>query len=187
MSIARFSIRSIAFVVFLVAANCALLMPISGYCPLGYLFGVFGMLPMANILAVACYRNLSRRTARRPFFAGFALTGALSVVLWFNVCMAADEYRLTAFNTWMSRTIFEISFLHDIANSINIAFAHDLFFLIVYLSFLTLLTTVPQLLLAVFAGWVARRFFAALTNIGGVQTRASSPDFPSWICQPREQ
>jgi hypothetical protein len=179
MSIARFSIRSIIFAVFLVAANCALLMPISGYCPLGYLFGVFGVLPMANILATACYQNLSRRTAGRPFFAGFALTGAIVVALWFNVCMAADEYRLTAFNTWMNRTIFEISFLHDIANSINLPFAHDLFFLIVYLSFFTLLTTVPQLLLALFAGWVARRFFAALTSRRRVAIDATMPTAPA--------
>jgi hypothetical protein len=162
MSIARFSLRSVIFAVFLVAANCALLTPISGYCPLGFLFGVFGVLPMANILAIASYRNLSRRTAGRPFFAGFALTGALLVVVWFNVCMTAPEYRLFAFNTWMNQVLSDISFLHDIANSIDIAIAHDLVFLIAYLSFFTLLTAVPQLLLALFIGWVARRFTAAL-------------------------
>ena len=161
MSIARFSIRTIIFAVFLVAANFALLKPISGYCPLGFLFGVLGMLPMANILAIACYRNLSRRTAGRPFFASFALTGSLLVVVWFNVCMTAAESRLIAFNTWMNRTIFGMSFLHDIAFSIDSAIPHDLFFLIVYLSFFALLTAVPQLLLALFVGWVARRFSAA--------------------------
>jgi hypothetical protein len=161
MSIPQFSIRSIIFAVFLVAANCALLTPISGYCPLGFLFGVVGVLPMANILAIACYRNLSRRTLGRPFFAGFALTGALLVVVWFNVCMTADENRLTAFNRWMNRTVLGISFLHDIAYSIDIAILRDLFFLIVYVSFFTLLTAVPQLLLALFGGWVARRFTAA--------------------------
>jgi hypothetical protein len=162
MSIARFSIRSVIFAVFLVAANCALLMPISGYCPLGFLYGVFGMLPMANILAIACYRNLSRGTAGRPFFAGFALTGWLLVVVWFNVCITAAEYRLFAFNVWMNQTVWDTPFLHDIANSIDIAIPRNLFFLIVYLSFFGLLTTGPQLLLALFVGWVARRLTAAL-------------------------
>ena len=162
MSIARFSIRSVIFAVFLVAANLALLMPISGYCPLGYLFGVFGMLPMANILAIACYRKLSRRTAVRPFFTGFGLTAAFLVVLWFNLCMTADENQLTAFNRWMNRTILDISFLHDVANLIDIRILRDLFSLIMYLSLFTLLTAVPQLLLALSGGWVARRLTAAL-------------------------
>jgi hypothetical protein len=162
MSIARFSIRSIIFAVFLAAANCAFLMPISGYCPLGYLFGIFGVLPMANILAIACYRNLARRRAGRPFFAGFALTGVILVVGFFNICLTAEEYRLRNFNTWMNRTIFETSFLHDIASSIDMAFPRELFFLIIYLSFFALLTTVPQLLVALFAGWAARRFTAGL-------------------------
>jgi hypothetical protein len=159
---ARFSIRTLIFVVFLVAANLALLMPISGYCPLGFVFGVFGMIPMANILAIACYRKLSRRTAGRPFFAGFALTGAILVVVWFNICITADEHRLTAFKNWMNRTIFGISFLHDIAYSIDISIARDLLFLIAYLSLFTLLTVVPQLLLSLFVGWAAGRFSAAL-------------------------
>lgn len=163
MSMARFSIRSILFAVFLVAADCALLTPISGYCPLGYVFGVFGVLPMTNILAIACYRNLSRRTAGRPFFAGFTLTGLILVVAWFNVCMTADEYRLMKFNHWMNRAIRGISFLHDFANAIDIAIPRELIFLIVYLSFFALLTAGPQLLLALFVGWVARRFTAALS------------------------
>ena len=163
MSIARFSTRSIIFAVFLVAANCALLMPIGGYCPLGFLFGVFGMLPMANILAIACYRNLSRRTAGRPFFAGFALTGALLVIVWFNACMTAAEYRLFAFNVWINQTVFDVSLLHEIAISIEAAIPRNLFFLIVYLSFFGVLTTGPQLLLALSVGWLTRRFTAALS------------------------
>ena len=92
MSIPQFSIRSTMFAVLLVAANCALLPSVFvGYPPVGLGCGVFGILPMANILAITCYRNLSRRTAGRPFFVGFALTGALLVVGWFNVCMRADE------------------------------------------------------------------------------------------------
>jgi hypothetical protein len=162
MSIARFSIRSIMFAAFLLAANCALLLPISGYCPLGYVFGIFGVLPMANILAIASYRNLARRRAGRPFFAGFALAGVILVAVFFNVCMKAEEYRLRAFNNWMNATIHEASFLHEIATSIDMAIARDLFFLIVYLSFFALLTTVPLLIVAIFAGWSARRFTAAL-------------------------
>jgi hypothetical protein len=107
-------------------------------------------------------RNLARRRAGRPFFAGFALTGAILVVVFFNICMTAEEYRLRNFNTWMNRTIFETSTLHDIATSIDVAIPRDLFFLMIYLSFFALLTTVPQLVLALFAGWVARRFTAAL-------------------------
>jgi len=109
------------FAVLLAAANCALLL--SGFqpgAPLGLVFGVLGILPMANILAIACYRNLSRRTAGRAFFVGFGLTGALLVLVWFNVCMTADEKRLRAFNTWMSRTVEDIPFVHDIADPLNI-------------------------------------------------------------------
>jgi hypothetical protein len=161
---ARFSIRSILFAVFLIAADCALLKPIGGYCPLGFVFGVSGMLPMANILAIACYRNVSRGTAGRPYFAGFALTGAILIVVWFHVCMEAPDNRLLAFNTWINRTIFGISFLHDVAISIDNVIPHDLFFFIVYVSFFTLMTAVPQLLIALIAGWVARRFAAALNS-----------------------
>jgi hypothetical protein len=149
------------FAVFLVAANFALLTPISGNCPLGFLFGVFGMLPMFNILVIACYRNLSRRTAGRPFFAGFALSGAILVVVWFNGCMTVNENRLGDFNAWINRTIHGISFLHHVADSMDIAIPRNLFFLIVYMTFFTLLTLVPQLLLSLFVGWIARRFTAA--------------------------
>jgi hypothetical protein len=78
MSTPQFSIRSTMFAVLLAAANCALLpLAFVHYAPMGLVFGVFGIFPMANILAIACYRNLSRRTAGRPFFLGFALTGSL--------------------------------------------------------------------------------------------------------------
>jgi hypothetical protein len=104
----------------LVAANCALLPSVFvPYAPVGLACGVFGILPMANILAITCYRNLSRRTAGRPFFVGFALTGALFVVGWFNFCMTADEKRLTAFNNWIYGTLTAIPFVLDMALSID--------------------------------------------------------------------
>jgi hypothetical protein len=163
MSVPQFSVRSTSFAVLLIAADCALLrLVIGGYPPMGLVFGVFGILPMANILAIACYKNLSRRTAGRPFFVGFGVSGTLLVLVWFNVCMTADEKRLTAFNNWMNRTVKDIASVHDIARSIEIIIDPGLYYATVYVFFFTLLTTLPQLLLALFAGWVARRFRAAV-------------------------
>ncbi len=165
MSIPQFSIRSIMFAVVLVAANCAVVPSVFVlYAPLGFIFGVFGILPMANILAIACYRNLSRRTAGRAFFVGFAVTGALVVVVWFNVCMTANENRLVAFNIWMNRTVKELPFVQDVASLIGSTLGSNIYNFIIYLLFFILLTTLPQLLLALMAGCVARRFTAAVAR-----------------------
>lgn len=55
MSLPRMSIRAILFGVLLIAVNCAALRLVGGYASCGLVFGVFSILPMSNILAVACY------------------------------------------------------------------------------------------------------------------------------------
>jgi hypothetical protein len=158
MFIARFSVRSLMFAVFLVAANCALLAPIGGYCPLGYLFGMLGVLPLANILAITAYRTLSRRTAAQPFFVGFVVTGVILIVAWFNVCTTADDSRLRAFNQWMNQMIVEMPVLQNIAYAIDMVIPRGSVSLLAYLSLFALLTAAPQLLLSLLAGRLARRF-----------------------------
>jgi hypothetical protein len=116
MALPQVSIRAILFAVILVAADCASLrLVIGSYAPYGLVFGLLGILPMANVLAIACYRSLSRRTTRQPFFVGFALSGALAVLVWFNLCLGADEKRLAALNAWLAKTLEGMPLLQDIA------------------------------------------------------------------------
>src|SRR4051794_573928 len=98
MSFSRFSVRAILLVVLLIAADCAAFrMVIWGYAPLGLVFGMFGIFPMVNLLAVVCYRGFLQRRYRRPFFVGFTSSGAVVVLIWLNVFLLADEKPLTTF------------------------------------------------------------------------------------------
>jgi hypothetical protein len=158
----QISLRSILFGILLVAADCAALRFALGDRTYGLVFGIFGILPMANILAIACYRSLSRRMAARPSFVGFVSSGAIAILLWFNWCLSAEERRLGAFGTWMNQTLRSIPFVYDISNYIDNQFARALYLGFVHLFFLASMTALPQLFLAVLGGWVARRLAPVL-------------------------
>jgi hypothetical protein len=170
------------FGVFLAAANSALLPSVFvPYAPVGLVFGVLGILPMVNIVAIVCYRARPRRPAGRALSVGFALTGALLAVVWFNVCMTADEKQLMAFNAWMYRTVTENPFVHGIALSVDSVTGSSSYLyitLLIHLILFILTTTVPQLLLALIVGWVAHRITAAVHTRPVSLRQLARPDSP---------
>jgi hypothetical protein len=100
MSLPRSSVRSLLLGVFLVAGNCAALRWLGGHAPLGLRLGILSAMPMSNLLAVASYRASTRRTPRRPFLVGFGSSGALAVLLCFNLFLMADGKQLSEFLNW---------------------------------------------------------------------------------------
>lgn len=161
MSFPRVSIRTILFVVLLVAADLACLRFFAvPYAPLGLVYGMVGILPMANLLAIAGYRSFSRRTLRRPFFLGFATSAMLANLIWLNGWLAADERSLMAWNRWMTETLRGHPFFSSTSLLIGsgpasqaVAFAYLISFII--------LATLPQLLLAISGGRAATHLAAA--------------------------
>jgi hypothetical protein len=165
MPIPQVSILSLSFGVLLIAGNCAALrMILGGYAPHGLVVGVFSILPMSNILAVACYRSLTRRTSRGPFLLGFGLSGALAILVCFHFCMTADERWFLAFNSWfvskfarINRLLGRVAYFVDCFDN---AFLKNAYYAVLNLSLLFSLTALPQLLVALSGGWIARRYAA---------------------------
>jgi hypothetical protein len=158
MPLPRMSIRGVLFGAFLIAGDCATLRLLGGYARIGLVFGVLSVLPMANVLAVACYRSLARRASGEPFFVGFGVSGALLILVWFNLCLTADEKQLTAINAWFASILENIEVLADIGSSIENQTAKMCYYAVVNIFAFALLTAVPQLLVALSCGWLARRY-----------------------------
>ena len=110
---------------------------------------------MSNILAVVCYRRLTRKPRVGPFFIGFVFSGAMAILVWFNFWLMADE-------GWLASTLLRISLdlvrnleYYTSNNSIIIAVHHVVFNLAFILS-----GTLPQMMVAIAGGWIARRYVA---------------------------
>src|SRR4051812_20068138 len=76
----RLSIRTMIVLVVVVAANCAVLRYVLGGSierP-GIEFGILGVMPTVNVLALGLYR-MSRRRDGLPFLIGFEAFGLLAV------------------------------------------------------------------------------------------------------------
>ena len=80
MKLPRPSIRTMIVLVLVIAADCAVLRYVLGGAverP-GIEFGILGVLPMVNVLALGLYR-ISRRRDGLPFLIGFEAFGLLAV------------------------------------------------------------------------------------------------------------
>jgi hypothetical protein len=139
----------------LVAVDCAASRTVvGGYAAPGLVVGVYGILPMSNLLAVACDRNASRHTTGRPFFLGFGLTGVLAIVVYFNLCLTADDQRVLVVITWIENRQLLRDFESSISSGSIGAICH---YAIMVLS-VAGLTTLPLMVLSLSDGWIARRF-----------------------------
>jgi hypothetical protein len=156
--IPRVSMRASLFVVFLIAANCAASrLVFGGHARQGLVFGLFGIWPMANVLAVACYRGLSSGRVGRPFFLGFGLCGALAIIGWLNFCLLADEAVFLGFSIWMAQTLEGLPFVLAFVAWCPYPAVAMALGAVLTVAFCCLLTAVPQMLLALCGGWVAER------------------------------
>jgi len=156
MSLPRLSIRAMLFGVLLVAGNCAALRLLGSYAPLGLGLGIYSSMPMSNIVAVAFYRALTSRTPRRPFLVGFGLSGALAVLLCFNLFLIADERQLADFLNWYIDKF--VNYVQSFATITNRSCT--IFSLLVNLILFVCLSVLLQMLVALSGGWIARRFAA---------------------------
>jgi hypothetical protein len=156
MSLPRFSIRAMIFAVFLVAADLAALGLIGPYALDGLRFGLLSILPMSNILAVASYRASTRRTPGRAFLIGFVLAGALAVLIWFHLFLMADERRLVAMLNWYAETLVDNVRYYITTNKIFYVIVCLIISLILFVS----LSVLPQMVVALSGGWIARRYAA---------------------------
>ena len=159
MTIRRISIRSLVFAVLLVAGDCAALrLGLGGPTPYGLMVGILAILPMSNILAVACYRSLAARSSGRPFFLGFGLSGALAVLACFYFCMMIDAVELHRINLRFAH-MFRISdgFIQKHIIYFKNNNARDIYHGVLNITLLSLLTITPQVLVALSGGWLFRR------------------------------
>jgi hypothetical protein len=159
MPIPQVSIRSLVCSVLLIAGDCAAVrMGLAGSAPLGLTIGILAILPMSNILAVASYRGLASRGSRRPFLLGFGSAGATVMLMCFYAFLMTDAACLHRLNV-------QFAGIFDLANRFtqrHIIYFRDndsrnLYYAVLNVALLLLLTTTPQLLVALFGGWIARQ------------------------------
>lgn len=154
MSSPRLSVRSILFGVLLIAVNLAAVRAIVEGASFGLTFGLFSTLPMANLLAMCCYRKFTSETVG-PSFASFAVLGILSILGWLNFWLTTDA------RWWMSslkRVESQIDVvLPMVTRDPGISIAT---YSILIVLFHLLAGFLPQLLIALSGGWLARRYAA---------------------------
>ena len=159
MGIPRFSIRFLAFVVTVIAADCALLRsaPIRDE-PEGIAFGLLASLAMANLLALGLY-DLTRRGRHRAFLIGFESSGLLALALFLMACRATSHIRYMQLYQVLRR--IELS----ITDSLRLEPYHGSFvfnwsFSALYLGIFNALFSIPLLVTAVACGLLARHLSA---------------------------
>jgi hypothetical protein len=154
MSLLRLSIRAMFFGVLLVAGNCAAWRLLLGYPPAALALGIFSVMPMSNILAVAVYRASTRRSLGQPFLIGFVLAGALAVLIWFHLSLMAEERQLTAMLNWYSKILVDnVRYYVTTNQKLYITIC-----LIISVLLFASLSVLPQMLVAMSGGWIARRY-----------------------------
>ena len=100
----RFTTRTLAFAVVVVAVDCAVI-PLMPRATIGLAFGLSGAFVMGNVLAVQVHRLVSRPESRTPFRVGFLVAGTFAVLAWLNLCLAWDDPELRRLNNWLLETI----------------------------------------------------------------------------------
>jgi hypothetical protein len=161
MWVPRVSVRGLLFATLLIAADMAALrLTFCGYPSLGLSLGMLGVLPMANLLAILGYRNVCRRTHRRPFFAGFVVTGALTLLGYFHLCLSADDRQLVALNIRVARLLDRTPGVTAAATLIANHDVKFVYYAIINVTYYACLTTLPMIVLALTGGWAIRRFAA---------------------------
>ena len=126
---------------------------------------VRGILFMLNVLGFAVYQLFKVRAWQAPFLIGFVAAGLLAALIYFDFCQLLDE-TATRTQQWMLRPISPI---------VEVDHLDYMYFpclgpgrlvtsrSVIYWMIMTPLVrqyTVPQLLLAIFGGVVARRLMA---------------------------
>jgi hypothetical protein len=165
MPLPRLSIRAILFVVLLVAADLtAFRIVVSGYATPGLVVGVFGILPVSNLLAIVAYRNLSRTSMGRPFFVGFASSGVLAILVYFYLCLTVDDRRLMSFMLWVARAVEDLRLVKYLGSNLSSGTSRLSYHHAVKLLSFAALTTFPMVILALFGGWIARSFRGFVGN-----------------------
>ncbi len=152
----RFTIRTLVFATALVGVDCALLISGARTGPFGPSFWILTSFSMLNILAVVCYRNLTRGAPLKPFFLGFAAFGALSLLLWLNWCLRADYQTIKTFAQRTDQTQ-HIAYLGEISKRITNGTPFYIIISYVLLIFIheLAITALPHLAIALAGGWLA--------------------------------
>lgn len=164
MLIPRISIRSLVFAVLLIAGDCAALrLGLGGPAPYGLMVGILAILPMSNIVAVACYRGLAARTSGRAFLLGFGLSGAVAVLACFYFCLIVEASELHRINSRFAN-LFNILniFIQRYIIYFRDSNTREIYHAVLNLSLLAFLTLTPQMFVALSGGWLARRYAARL-------------------------
>ena len=159
----RISMRALLFAVLLIAADCAIIrLGIAAMTGgIGLVFGLFGVLPMANLLAIGAYRLVSRRAAGRRFLIGFELSGLVVILVLFNLCLMIDEKWLLSYDSWMIDKVDNSLIGQYVQRHAKDGYARSISQGIGVLAFYTSLTAPPQLLASLLGGWVVHRIARA--------------------------
>jgi hypothetical protein len=147
-----------SFTIGLIAVNCAALQLAfgSGGNAPGLLFGVLGILPMANVLAIGLYRIAYHRPSRRPFLVGFELSGLAAIAAWLDLALAIDQRRLIANLDWIYESFENSEFGFNLDVYLNDRDLWVICFLVGFLAVYTSTATLAQLLVGLLGGLVAR-------------------------------
>lgn len=151
------SMRALGFAVLLIAVDFAAIRlgiaAMTGSADL--MLAIFGILPLANVLAIGSYLAVSRRAGGRPFLVGFGLAGLAVILAWFDACMTIDDGLIRAFADWMVDTVDDSPFGRYVLQPIEDPFERSMSHGISFLAFYIALSVPPQLLVSLLGGGVA--------------------------------
>ncbi len=178
MKRARFPIAGLMAVVAAIAINLSVLRSFNQSSPdfLGHLFFACGVMPMASVLFLVglfSARNLVRGDRFSPFALGFEAFGWVAIFAFVTIYSIAP-WALLAFTEWIgtwTRPVLEPLFQGSpgwVQLSVELGFGAVLF-------------SPPQLVIALFGGWLARRLRITLRfeRWSAEETAAHPPDSSS--------
>jgi hypothetical protein len=158
MKLPRFSLRTLVFAVVIFAADCAVLRII------GYLSGadtqmvlaLFGVLPMANAIAIGLYRLAMRADSRRPFLIGFVFAGAVGAGAWVRFCLTMDDPSILNLLELLEKVAAH-SPISPGSLSRSSSSGESVGFFVSFVSALVVLSASPQFAFGLFGGWLSGR------------------------------
>ncbi len=153
----RFTIRTLVFATALVALDFALSKAVLERRVV-VSFWALSSFSTINILAIIGYRNLTRGSARRPFFLGFATFGAISLAIWLNCCARFDEVGLGTLNDeWDPFLLTSVSrFFRGLFIDYGFTRLYQgIGYVACVLAYVFTVTAIPHLAIAVAGGWLA--------------------------------
>ena len=132
-----------------------------------------GVLFMINVLGFGLYQLVKVRGKGRPFLTGFVVSGSLVTLVYFDYCqvfywtaLRTQQWTLAPISAIVAVDHLDFMYFPSLGPG-RLITTRRLLYSVIMTPIVTGIIALPQLLLAVFGGFVARR----LTKVRGVTIR----------------